>query len=213
MDDLVARVLRGPAVRQAPAARVPDAGATLRAMPETSRDRNPGLRSRQALGGGAAAAAVVCCWVIAVGPSGRLPVSTGWRDGALFAHLAALVIGFGGVIVIDWLGLLWMLGRGTLTEVTRAASGLHPLIWSALAVLVISGALLHPDMSSALTRVKLALVLVIAVNGLFATALQRALDRVGDRPPGGLLVRAASASTVSQASWWATMAIGFANRR
>ena len=35
------------------------------------------------------------------------------REVALFAHLGCLVLGFGGVLALDWLGLLWLLFHRT----------------------------------------------------------------------------------------------------
>lgn len=134
------------------------------------------------------------------------------RTAALFGHLAALVSGFGAVLVIDWMGLLWALGRRTFLDVTRTADALHVVIWASLFVLVASGVLLHPDAAAVLTRIKLALVLVIAVNGLYAHALAPQLTAVGPGPPPrALLAKAAVTAIVSQACWWAAMAIGFLN--
>jgi hypothetical protein len=160
-----------------------------------------------------AAVSVVVAWALATTLGSRLPDDPAWVSAALFVHLTALVAGFGAVIALDWLGLLWLLGRRTLSDVTRSAAGLHPLIWGALALLMVSGALLHPDTSSSLTRVKLALVLVIGLNGLFAMALQPELERHCPKPPPGLMMRVAAIAALSQVGWWTAMAIGFVNRR
>jgi hypothetical protein len=162
--------------------------------------------------GAATATALVGSWTVAVAVARSVHPSEAWQTAALFAHLAALVVGFGAVIVIDWLGILWVLGRRSLVEVTRTAAAVHVLIWAGLATLVISGTLLEPDTSAALTRFKLALVLVIAVNGLHAASLQpRLRTTFGTDPPPDLLARAATTALVSQLGWWTAVAIGFAN--
>jgi hypothetical protein len=160
-----------------------------------------------------AAGTVVACWAVATGVAGALHVPTAARAVALFGHLAGLVVGLGAVVAVDWLGLLWAVGRRSFAEVTRTASALHPLICAALLALLVTGAVLHPDMTSGLTRVKLALVLVIAVNGLYVTALQAGLSGRCADPPPGLLAQATAAVVVSQLCWWATVAIGLANAR
>lgn len=155
---------------------------------------------------------VVAVWLFSIELADATHPSQPMHVAALFVHLAALVAGFGAVIVIDWIGLLWALGRRTFADVTHTADAVHVVIWASLLVLVASGVLLEPDFSSALTRVKLALVLVIAVNGLQAHALQPRLAALGAaHPPFALLARAGVTATVSQLCWWAAMAIGFAN--
>ncbi|WP_051090488.1 hypothetical protein [Micromonospora sp. CNB394] len=66
----------------------------------------------------------------------------------------------------EWFSLRWLLRREPLDAVLNAARGTHPLIWLGLAGLVVSGAALGPDTSSALVRVKLLAVLVVGVNGV-----------------------------------------------
>jgi hypothetical protein len=166
-----------------------------------------------ALRGATTATALVGGWVGAVALARHVHPSTAWRDVALFAHLAALVIGLGPVIVIDWLGMLWALGRRTLAEVTRTAAAVHGLIWVGFTGLVGSGTLLEPNTGAALTRVKLGLVLVLAVNGLHAHTLQPRLRAEWDAVPPDLLARAAATAVVSQLGWWTAVAIGYLNAR
>jgi hypothetical protein len=163
---------------------------------------------------------VVLGWVLSVEVAQRVNTGYAVHRGALFVHLASLIAGLGAVLVIDWTGLLWVLGRRTFLDVTRTAGALHALIWLGLAGLVFSGVLLRPDACVTLTRVKLALVLVIAVNGLYAHALQPQLAALGERTaPAALLERSSSAlmqqaagtAIISQTAWWASVAIGFHN--
>jgi len=131
---------------------------------------------------------------------------------ALFMHIMSLVVGFGAVLAVDFQALMWMLGRRELADVTRFGAATHALIWIGLAGLVLSGILLHPDLSSTPTRIKLLLVLVVALNGLSALGVQERLDRTpGQRPPVGLLIRATVAVLISQGGWWGAAAIGFVN--
>jgi hypothetical protein len=131
---------------------------------------------------------------------------------ALFAHLAALVLGFGAVLTLDRFGLMWMLGRQDLTTLVRVAQVAHTPIWLGLAGLTLSGVLLSPDTSAAPTVVKLLAVLAVAINGLAAARVQRRLLALeGGIPPRPLLFAAVLVATVSQAGWWTATLVGFLN--
>ncbi|AII10482.1 hypothetical protein [Rhodococcus opacus] len=131
---------------------------------------------------------------------------------ALFVHLASLVLGFGGVLIADYLVLLWISGRSTLSEAIRGAERLHLPIWAGLAGLVASGAFLEPNLASALTRTKLVLVLVLTVNGLQALILSRRIAHSdGAHLPTRLTLWGAVTALISQLCWWAAVWIGFWN--
>ena len=110
-------------------------------------------------------------------PPGSMP-APGLQRGALFVHLASLVFGFGAVLAVDWVALLWVLRRRPLGDVLRTSRNTHLPAWLGYAGLLASGALLEPDLSSWATRVKLALVVLIGWNGLVATVMPEPLDRV-----------------------------------
>lgn len=75
-------------------------------------------------------AAVICgLWAISVWVSVHVAPDPALHEVALFAHLAALVLGFGAVLVIDWIGFLWLLGRRSFRDVTRTADAVHGVIW------------------------------------------------------------------------------------
>ncbi|MGH3797995.1 MAG: DUF4389 domain-containing protein, partial [Pseudonocardiaceae bacterium] len=136
----------------------------------------------------------------------------GLRSGALFVHLAALVVGFGAVLTVDWMALLWLLRRRSLGALTSLAAAAHPLIWLGLVGLVLSGALCKPDLSAFVTWVKMTLVLLVTLNGLHVYAIGERLARVRDGVvPRQLLRRAGAAAAVSQLGWWGAMIIGFIN--
>ncbi len=131
---------------------------------------------------------------------------------ALFAHLASLVVGFGAVLAVDWVALLWLLRRRALIDVLHTAGNAHVPIWAGYSGLVASGMLLQPDLANPVTQVKLALVLVIGWNGVLATVLHRRLTRRPHAPlERRLVVTAAGAATVSQLGWWGAMTLGFLN--
>jgi hypothetical protein len=132
------------------------------------------------------------------------------HDAALFAHLASLVVGFGSVLVVDWVALRWAFGRRSLIDVVRSADDVTMLIWIGYAGLVASGVLLSPDLTSIATRIKLGAVLLIGWNGLVATALSR---RLHARPSRNLMLASATCAGVSQAAWWTATTIGFLNAR
>lgn len=129
---------------------------------------------------------------------------------ALFAHLAALVAGFGGVLATDFQAAMWVLGRRALPDVIRFGGATHTLIWVGLTGLLLSGILLEPDFGAVRTWVKMGLVLLVILNGLAVLALQRRLHPAA-RPPRRLLAGAAALALVSQVGWWGATGIGFAN--
>ncbi|MFF5211917.1 hypothetical protein [Streptosporangium sp. NPDC000396] len=148
-----------------------------------------------------------CAWI-----SQHLQADPALHTTALFVHLASLVLGFGAVLVVDYHGLLWMSGRCALRDVLESTARLHFPIWTGLAGLVVSGVMLHPDLTSPLTRTKLALVLVLTLNGLQAGLLNRRMARhVSTALAPRLLAWGATTALVSQLCWWGAVGIGFYN--
>ncbi len=144
--------------------------------------------------------------------AGHLQPDEALRTGALFVHLAALVVGFGAVIAVDWIALLWLLGRRSLNELMSVATAAHVPIWLGLVGLVLSGALARPDLSEPLTWIKLGLVWLVTLNGVHVYAIGERLRWLGDAVvPASLLRRARSAAALSQLGWWGALIIGFAN--
>ncbi len=134
------------------------------------------------------------------------------RTAALFAHLAALVLGFGGVLTLDWFGLMWMLRRQTLTTLVRVAQVVQTPIWLGLAGLTLSGMFLSPNTSEPLVMVKLLAVLVVALNGLLAARVHERLLALGEVAPApALLVASLLVAGISQAGWWTATLVGFLN--
>jgi hypothetical protein len=131
---------------------------------------------------------------------------------ALFVHLASLVLGFGGVLIADYLVLVWVSGRSTLAEAVAGAHRLHLPIWLGLAGLVASGALLEPNLASTLTRAKIACVVILTLNGLQALILSRRIAHAatGSLAPT-LTIWGAATASISQICWWTAVWIGFWN--
>lgn len=135
---------------------------------------------------------------------------------ALAAHILALVLSFGAILVLDWVGLLWLRGRRDVHDTRRLESAAQPLIWGGLAILLSSGALLHPDLSSPPTQIKLVSILVLMLNGLVLT---QTMKRLHVLPPetlftamaAGLRARLLAALCVSQACWWTSVLVGLLN--
>ncbi|MFE5868108.1 hypothetical protein ACFQ6V_05545 [Streptomyces roseifaciens] len=150
-----------------------------------------------------------CLWV-----SLHVRADEALHTGALFVHLASLALGFGAVLAADWFGLLWVTRRLPLADALNAAGRLHVPIWAGLAGLLASGAFLHPDPASPLTRAKLVMIVVLTLNGLQAGVLTRRLAQHSPAPPGrGLLAWGAGTALVSQVCWWGSVGIGFVNAR
>jgi hypothetical protein len=94
----------------------------------------------------------------------------------LAVHILALVLSFGTILVVDWLGLLWLLGKVEMHASGKLEAAAKPLIWGGLALLLVSGALIDPDLTSPVTVIKLVSVLILMLNGLsIAPAMHRLL--------------------------------------
>lgn len=175
---------------------------------------NPGRARGPVNGWTLIVADVLIClaWAGSVWAALHVEAGPAGRTVALFVHLGALVIGLGAVLTIEYYGALWLLGRQSLRPALEFAAPLHVPVWVGLAGLVLSGITLDPDPHVALTRVKLALVLLIALNGVHAQALHRTLaDQSGAWPPRRLLMRGVISAVLSQLGWWGAMTIGFLN--
>lgn len=169
-------------------------------------------RLRRAL----AYAGVVVAWAASIALGAVLDPPAWLHAVALFVHLASLVLGLGAVLVIEWHGLLWATRWSSLREVRQADRTLILPIWVGLSGLLASGALLHPELESPATAVKLAAVLVLTLNGVALTRLTADLGRLPAELPFARLPRAVrtrylASAVVSQLAWWTAIVIGLAN--
>jgi hypothetical protein len=132
----------------------------------------------------------------------------------LFVHLISVVISFGAVVFLDVYGLLWVLGQRDLKDILNVVSAGHALIVLGLAGLIGTGLALGPNLDSWLVRVKMALVLVVMLNGVNAYRLSRRLAALPGNPRGAnipwdCVVPMFAAAGISQAGWWGAILIGF----
>lgn len=134
---------------------------------------------------------------------------------ALFIHLVSVIVGFGAVIVIDTVGLLWIIKSYSTKTMRSTANICQPLIWLGFTGLVCSGLFLGPNISSSLTQTKLVLVLFIGLNGINLHYLRQKLDSFGDKAffkmPVSFQLWSFVSISLSQLAWWGAIIIGFIN--
>ena len=160
-----------------------------------------------ALGMASSAFIAGACWT-----AGHVHADATLQTAARFLHIAALIVGLGSVLAVDWFAVLWLLGRRRLSDILNTACTLQVPIWLGLAGLVVTGLFLRPNLESPLTLLKLGLVLTVTVNGLYAHWLGQRLEPYREtKPPRRLLVQSGLAASVSQTGWWGATLIGFLN--
>jgi hypothetical protein len=134
----------------------------------------------------------------------------------LAVHILALVLSFGTILVVDWLGLLWLMGKVHMHESPKLEAAAKPLIWGGLALLLASGALIQPDLTNPVTAVKLGCVLILMLNGLSIAPMMHKLFALPPETRFGelahrLRLRLLIALSISQACWWTAALIGLVN--
>src|SRR6478609_3849668 len=97
---------------------VPVSRRTIRRHRESERSTR-----RLVIGLSAAAAAA---WLLSVTMSTAVHVSG-------YAYNLSVVVAFGAIILVDWHGFLWLVGRRRLAEIIRLDGAATPLIWGGLA--------------------------------------------------------------------------------
>jgi hypothetical protein len=138
----------------------------------------------------------------------------------VYIHLISLITGFGAVIAIDTFGLAWILGwfGVDLALVRRAANVTQRLIWLGFIGLVCSGSVMlymkgHLDN---LMWVKLFLVGMVGLNGVFLHFIKKQLEKLGENitnVPKKIYFRIGLASGISQLGWWGATTIGYYHRQ
>lgn len=151
--------------------------------------------------------------VLAVSP---YAVATGaWHDVVLAGHLLGVVVGLGAVLLVDWHGLVWLSGLRTFRDSLRIGEAAHPLVWMGLALILLTGAFLGPDLTEPTTWVKQVAVLALVNNGVAVRRLGARLSLLRPRIlglaelPGHHRVAMISTLTVSQLGWWTAAVIGY----
>src|SRR3989338_592845 len=134
----------------------------------------------------------------------------------LFIHLVSLIVGFGAVIVIDSMGLLWLFGRIKLQFLGKVAGITQALIWIGWSGLVLSGIglILHKGYIDNLTIIKLFFVVLLGFNGIFLHYLKHALKEFEktNKITNIFKFRMGLATSISQMGWWGAIFIGFIHR-
>ncbi len=164
----------------------------------------------------ALSAAAAVAWLLSVTTSTVVHVGGTAYYLAVVLHVLSLVVAFGAIILVDWHGFLWLIGRRTLGEIIRLDGAATPLIWVGLAGMLATGVFLSPQLYNPMTDVKLAAVLVLSLNGILLIPLMR---RLAHLPPGsGFSALTAGQRThlllclaISQGCWWTAIIIGFIN--
>lgn len=160
--------------------------------------------------------AAMGAWGMSVAAGSTYTFEHGIHRLALSAHVLAMVLSFGSVIVVDWVGFLWLTGKRGLHDTSQLETAAAPLIWIGLAGLLLTGAFIHPDITSTATQVKMCCVLGLMLNGISLIPAMRTLHAL----PGGttfkdvatnLRARLLVALVLSQGFWWTAIIIGFAN--
>lgn len=134
----------------------------------------------------------------------------------LFFHLVFLVVGFGSVIVVDTFGLFWILKwfSVSLDLVKKVAETTQKLIWLGFVGMLVTGIpmlVMKGDINN-LTWVKLFLVAMVGVNGVFLHTIKKSMDSIsGEVLPKEVVLKMSLASTVSQVGWWGALIIGYYN--
>jgi hypothetical protein len=123
-------------------------------------------------------AAAAVAWLLSVTLSAAVHVDTVAHNFAVVLHVLSLVVAFGAIILVDWHGFLWLIGRRHLSEILRLDGAATPLIWGGLAGMLATGVFLNPHLSNPMTDVKLAAVLVLSLNGIMLIPLMRRLARL-----------------------------------
>ena len=164
----------------------------------------------------ALSAAAGAAWLLSVTLSTAVHVDTFVHNIAVVMHVLFLVVAFGAIILVDWHGFLWLLGRRELAEIIRLDGAATPLIWGGLAGLLATGVFLTPHLNNPMTDVKLAAVLVLSLNGILLIPLMRRLARLPSGSsftdlPVGQRLHMMSGLVISQLCWWTAIIIGFIN--
>ena len=160
--------------------------------------------------------AIAAGWAAAIYVSTLLVPPPWLHTSALFVHLASVIVGLGAVLMVDWYALLWVTEWRTVRDLRQVDITLKLPIWIGIIGLLASGALLHPDLGSPLTLVKLGAVLVLSLNGVAITRWTTSLARFPRKTRFTSLPRAArlqfiTSAVISQIAWWTAVVIGMLN--
>ncbi|MHA7247507.1 hypothetical protein [Arthrobacter tecti] len=160
--------------------------------------------------------AAIAAWIASVTIGSVVRVEPPVEQVALTFHTLSVVAAFGAVLLVDWVGFLWLITRRQLHETSRIESAALPIIWAGIGGLLITGALINPDMQNPFTVVKTAAVLILMLNGILLIPCMR---RLNSKPHQtrfvdldvGMRTNLLICLGISQACWWTAMIVGFVN--
>lgn len=135
--------------------------------------------------------------------------------GWLVVHLIFLVVAYGSVLILDFIGLLWLIGRLGREKMLKLTAWAQPVIWTGLIGMLISGAMLGPDIARPLTRVKMGLVIALALNGLNLDALRARTKQLSEQSfwgsPNSYKAWSIVSILLSQALWISIVVVAAMN--
>ncbi len=132
----------------------------------------------------------------------------------LFFHLIGFAFGFGAVMLVDIVGILWVLRRVKAKQVIWLSGITQYVIWLALFVQIITGInLLEFDEISLRTKIKLLAVVILGINGLVLDRIRTRLIAFDQadfwKLPRAFQAASIAAISLSQLGWWTATIIGF----
>lgn len=132
----------------------------------------------------------------------------------LFVHLVGFALGFGAVMLVDAVGLLWVFRKAKAEQLGWLSGVAQKIIWSSVAIQIVTGSmLLDPEYITIRTKVKLAAVLILAINGVVLDRLRKKMLSYKQddfwKLPHVFQLGSVVAIGLSQLCWWAATIIGF----
>lgn len=160
--------------------------------------------------------AVIIAWLTSLWLSTQLAPPEWLHWVMLFGHLGSVIVGLGAAVLLEVTGLLWMRGLMSLGHVREIEPTVSALAWLGIAGLLASGAFLEPNLGNPLTALKMAAVLLAAMNGVAMTRFTGELKRLPGgipfaRVPPRVQTWAVWSAVVSQVSWWTAVIVGAVN--
>ena len=130
----------------------------------------------------------------------------------LVVHVLAIAVAYGSVLIVDFMGLLWLLGKIDRERMIKLTNWDQPVIWTALITILASGVLLEPDLTKTLMKVKMLLVLAMLANGFNLEALRKKTLTFTDQRfwdlPRSFQIWSAGSIMLSQVLWLSIILLG-----
>jgi len=131
----------------------------------------------------------------------------------LMVHIVSFIVGFGAVLTLDFYGLWWSFQKRTLSQFLDVADISQILVWLGWGGLAASGVplLLLKEVVDPLMILKLFLVALLGINGLFLHSIKKDARKLGEgeKIPPFLFFRMVLSTCLSMLGWWGALAIGF----